>query len=115
MFDLARENPCRASLFQISSQRSVLLFLMHHIASDGASLGPLLNDRAAAYNARLRSDVPHTAALAVQYADYALWQRTLLGSADDATSLHSRQQAFWRETLRGLPEELPLLTDRPRP
>ncbi|WLI79036.1 amino acid adenylation domain-containing protein [Kosakonia sp. H02] len=114
-FDLESEDPCRAWLFNVSAQRHVLLFLMHHIASDGGSLSPLLSDLAAAYNARTEGHAPALAPLPVQYADYALWQRELLGQANDAQSLHSRQLAWWRETLQDLPEELPLPTDRPRP
>ncbi|MCR0997814.1 non-ribosomal peptide synthetase [Serratia rubidaea] len=115
LFDLATENPCRAWLFNVDAQRNVLLFLMHHIASDGASLAPLLNDLAIAYNARLNGMMPDWAPLPLQYADYTLWQHELLGAADDPTSRQNQQLAWWRDALRALPEELELITDRPRP
>jgi len=115
LFDLAAENPCRAWLFQVEPHRHVLLFLMHHIASDGASLAPLLNDLALAYNARLDGVMPDQAPLPVQYADYTLWQHELLGAEDDPMSRQNRQLAWWRDALKGLPEELPLMTDRARP
>ncbi|CAI2510144.1 Surfactin synthase subunit 1 [Serratia fonticola] len=115
LFDLANENPCRAWLFQVEAQRYVLLFLMHHIASDGASLMPLLGDLSEAYNARSQGQAPAWAPLPVQYADYALWQDKLLGAAKDPHSLQHRQLAYWREVLQDLPEELPLPFDRLRP
>lgn len=115
LFNLAVENPCRAWIFNVEPQRNVLLLLMHHIASDGASLEPLLGDLAMAYNARLRGMKPDWLPLPVQYADYTLWQHELLGSAEDPSSCQSQQLAWWRSTLNDLPEELPIMTDRPRP
>ncbi|WP_387464065.1 phototemtide A non-ribosomal peptide synthetase PttB [Photorhabdus sp. RM323S] len=115
IFDLANENPCRALLFHVEPNHHVLLFLMHHIASDGASLVPLLRDLALAYHARLQGQAPNWAPLQVQYADYTLWQHELLGDPRDTGSLQSHQLAYWSEVLHGLPEELQLPTDRPRP
>ncbi len=93
----------------------MLVVLLHHIATDEWSTGPLLTDLDTAYTARLAGRAPAFPGLPVQYADYALWQRELLGDAADASSLAARQSAFWQGALAGLPEELALPTDRPRP
>ncbi|MFK0101863.1 amino acid adenylation domain-containing protein [Streptomyces sp. NPDC091040] len=114
-FDLATELPLRAELFRVGPEHHALLLVMHHIAADGWSLRPLLHDLAAAYTARCEGAQPAWEPLPVQYADYAAWQQELLGSADQPESLLSRQLDFWREALAGLPEELELPLDRPRP
>src|SRR5262249_30961200 len=93
----------------------VLLLVLHHIAADGWSLGPLGRDLARAYAARVQGTEPQLPPLAVQYADYALWQQQLLGSETDPESPLASQIAFWTKTLEGLPEQLELPTDRPRP
>jgi hypothetical protein len=114
-FDLAREIPFRATLFRLGADDHALLLLIHHSAADGWSVAPLLDDLANAYAARLQGYAPDFAPLAVQYADYTLWQRALLGNEDDPASPLARQIAYWTEQLADLPVELALPTDRPRP
>ncbi|MFI8996700.1 amino acid adenylation domain-containing protein [Streptomyces sp. NPDC053542] len=114
-FDLTREIPLRATLLRISAHEHILLLLVHHIAGDGGSVAPLLRDLAEAYTARRTGDAPEWTPLPVQYADYTLWQRTLLGEAEDPESLLAKQLDFWRTTLAGAPEQLDLPADRPRP
>ncbi|WP_262414560.1 amino acid adenylation domain-containing protein [Streptomyces sp. ST1015] len=114
-FDLGAEIPVRAALFQTAPDQHVLRFSFHHIAVDAWSVRPFIGDLAAAYGARTAGEVPQWPALPVQYADYALWQRELLGSEDDAESLISQQIAYWRNQLADLPPEITLPADRPRP
>ncbi|MCD2462850.1 amino acid adenylation domain-containing protein [Streptomyces sp. MBT42] len=120
VFDLTAELPLRAVLFGTagagtSDDEHVLLVLLHHIATDEWSTGPLLADLDTAYTARAAGHAPEFTPLPVQYADYALWQGELLGDARDTGSVAARQAGYWRENLAGLPEELTLPTDRPRP
>ncbi|MGC4900413.1 amino acid adenylation domain-containing protein, partial [Micromonospora echinospora] len=114
-FDLAAEIPVRARLYRVAEHEHVLLLVVHHIAADGWSVPLIARDLASAYAARQRGERPSWAPLGVQYADYTLWQNDLLGDDTDPGSRASRQLAHWREALTGLPEQLDLPTDRPRP
>ncbi|RWZ77518.1 non-ribosomal peptide synthetase [Streptomyces albidoflavus] len=115
VFDLASGIPFHARLLTVDDRTSALVIALHHIAADGWSAAPLWRDLSVAYAARLNGAEPDVAPLPVQYADYTLWQRELLGDADDPGSLLAEQLAHWRAALAGAPEELALPTDRPRP
>jgi amino acid adenylation domain-containing protein len=114
-FVIDTEIPVRAALLSTGRETHVFLLLVHHIAGDGWSLAPLRRDLDTAYAARLAGTAPQWTPLPVQYADFTLWQRNLLGDEDDESSVLGRQAAYWRKALAGLPDELTLPTDRPRP
>lgn len=114
-FDVTREVAFRAALVSVGTEDHVLVMVLHHIAADGLSFGPLARDIMVAYTARVAGTTPILPPMDVQYADYALWQREVLGSEDDSSSEVSRQIQFWKETLADAPEQLELPTDRPRP
>jgi amino acid adenylation domain-containing protein len=115
VFDLTRELPIRATLFRVNAEDHVLLVVMHHIVSDGWSMGPLLRDLAVSYRARCTGTEPGWEPLPVQYADYTLWQQDLLGDETDPASEAATQLAYWSKALDALPEEVTLPGGRPRP
>ncbi|MWV46109.1 amino acid adenylation domain-containing protein [Paenibacillus sp. HJL G12] len=114
-FRLSEEPSLRVHLFRLGASEYAFLLLLHHIAGDGWSLTPLARDLSAAYASRCRGEVSGQKRLLAQYADYSLWQTRFLGSADDPDSPIARQLDYWTRALQGLPEELELPTDYPRP
>ncbi|UZX26397.1 non-ribosomal peptide synthetase [Streptomyces tanashiensis] len=116
VFDLAVDLPLRVVVFELGDGSVVLSLVMHHIATDGLSNGVFFADLQQAYEARVAGVEGRVLEpLAVQYADYAAWQRRVLGSVDDSGSVLGREVAYWRGALEGLPEEHGLNPDRPRP
>ncbi|WP_165975758.1 non-ribosomal peptide synthetase [Actinomadura rubrisoli] len=114
-FALDAEPPLRTRVLRLGPGHQVVVFLFHHIVGDEWSIRPFIGDLTAAYRARLDGREPRWEPLPVQYADYALWQREVLGDPADPASVLARQARFWTGALAGLPEELALPTDRPRP
>ncbi|MEU1126890.1 amino acid adenylation domain-containing protein, partial [Streptomyces sp. NPDC005899] len=114
-FDVSTDIPVRARLVRLDAEDHVLVLLVHHIAGDGSSLAPLARDLGDAYRARTEGVEPPWAELGVQYADYTLWQRALLGDENDPASRAARQLDFWRTALAGAPDLLDLPYDRARP
>jgi amino acid adenylation domain-containing protein len=109
-FDLAAGPLFRAALVRLDARDHALLLAMHHIVSDGWSVGVLHHELEVLYGAFGRGEPSPLPELPVQYADYALWQRTHL----DGEVLH-RQLGWWKAQLSGAPTLLELPTDRPRP
>ncbi|MFD7735538.1 amino acid adenylation domain-containing protein, partial [Kitasatospora phosalacinea] len=106
VFDLVGEIPVRAVLLSAGPRRHVLSVALHHIAGDEWSEGVLLRDLDAAYAARKAGRAPELPPLPLQFADHTLWQ---------AERPLEAQSAYWAQRLAGLPAELALPADRPRP
>ena len=109
-FDLSRLPLLRVSLFKLGEAEHVLIINQHHIVADGLSIDPLLVELNTFYRGFTGGGSPHPPALAVQYADFALWQQQTV--ADGA---HARQLDFWRKQLSGVLPVLELPGDHPRP
>ena len=108
-FDLARDPITRHMLLKMSDEDHILLLLTHHIASDGWSSGVLLTELTALYEAALLGKPADLPELAIQYADYAVWQRNWLQG-----EVLERQLSYWKRQLEGAPPLLLFPTDRPR-
>ncbi|MYM84903.1 amino acid adenylation domain-containing protein [Duganella sp. FT50W] len=109
-FDLAQGPLIRGQLLTLSEQEWVLLVTQHHIISDGWSIGNLVREVRALYTAYVQGEADPLAPLAIQYADYAAWQRGWLQG-----EVLERQLGYWKQHLGGAPALLELPTDRPRP
>ncbi|WP_424323586.1 amino acid adenylation domain-containing protein [Gordonia sp. (in: high G+C Gram-positive bacteria)] len=114
-FDLGTQLPIRVRLHEAQPDEHVLAIVAHHVAADGESVRPLVGDLVTAYAARTAGESPTFAPMAVQYADYALWQHRVLGDPKDPESVLGRELEYWLAHLAGLPEVLALPTDRARP
>jgi amino acid adenylation domain-containing protein len=109
-FDLAEGPLLRAELFRLGEEEHVLAVVMHHIISDGWSMGVLVREAASLYEQFDGGGAAMLAELPVQYADYAAWQREHLRGAELEAQLE-----YWRGRLADAPALLELPTDRPRP
>ncbi|HEX8317855.1 non-ribosomal peptide synthase/polyketide synthase [Longimicrobium sp.] len=109
-FDLERGPLIRGCLIRLAADDHLLLVTMHHIVSDGWSMGVLFAELGALYAAHVQGREANLPALPVQYADYAAWEREWIGG-----ELLERQASYWERTLAGAPELLELPTDRARP
>jgi amino acid adenylation domain-containing protein len=109
-FSLSKGPLARARLVRLSTDEHMLLLTMHHIVSDGWSIGILIRELAALYEAYSQGKESPLAELSIQYGDYAVWQRAYLQGR-----VLDEQLAYWRERLAGAPPLLELPTDRPRP
>jgi amino acid adenylation domain-containing protein len=109
-FDLAAGHLFRAVLLHLSDNEHRLVIVMHHIVTDGWSLGVLMQDLGALYTAIAAGRTPTLPDLPLQYTDFVAWQRERVES-----EAVKGQLAYWREKFRDMPAELALPTDRPRP
>ena len=110
VFDLARDLLIRAGLIRVREDEHVALFTLHHIVSDGWSVGVLVRELTALYEASLKGEEARLGELPIQYADFAYWQREFLQGEALESSL-----AYWKDRLKGLRPTLELPFDRPRP
>ncbi|MDF5759361.1 non-ribosomal peptide synthetase, partial [Spongiactinospora sp. TRM90649] len=109
-FDLAAELPIRVTLIDQGPGTWLLVIVLHHVAADGWSMRPLAQDLSAAYHARTTTGAPPTwAPLPITYTDFTLWQQDVL----DQDGPHHLEH--WRAALAGMPHQITLPADRPRP
>ncbi|NDC22381.1 amino acid adenylation domain-containing protein, partial [bacterium] len=109
-FNLSSGPLIRLKLLHLSSQEHILLITMHHIISDGWSMGIFFKELSELYNAYQENRKPNLSPLPIQYADFALWQRQWLqGDVLEA------QLSYWKHQLTDIPDLLEFPTDKPRP
>ncbi|WP_255316099.1 condensation domain-containing protein, partial [Myxococcus fulvus] len=109
-FDLVTGPLLRVTLLKLSEREHVLVLVVHHIVSDGWSMGVLTKELESLYGAYVRGEAATLPELPVQYADYAVWQRERLNG-----EALEEQLSWWKGQLKGAPEYLEVSTDRPRP
>lgn len=112
LFAVETEPLLRPTLLAMGPRTHVLSLLLHHIVTDHASLGIFLDDLRTAYRARVAGTAPTWSPLPVQFADYALWQHS---SFEHAAEFGKAEVEHWRTRLAGLPDEISVAPDRPRP
>ncbi|WP_442968443.1 amino acid adenylation domain-containing protein, partial [Pseudomonas sp. Z18(2022)] len=110
LFDLQQGPLLRVCLLRVAPDEHVLVLTQHHIVSDGWSMQVLVEELVQCYAAFTQGHVPQLPALAIQYADYAIWQRHWMEAGE-----RDRQLAYWTAQLGDLPPVLELPTDKPRP
>ncbi|QSQ16101.1 non-ribosomal peptide synthase/polyketide synthase [Myxococcus landrumensis] len=110
LFDLARGPLLRGKVLRLSSDNHVALVTMHHLVTDRWSLGVFVRELMAFYAAEVAGQSPDLPMPAIQYSDFAVWQRERMQGERLRTELE-----FWKQHLRTLPAPLELPTDRPRP
>ena len=108
-FDLTAGRLMRVALIRLAAEEHIVVLTLHHIVSDGWSMGVLVREVTELYRAQVEGRPPALRELPVQYADYAVWQRAWLAEGMAA------EVAYWRERLAGAPPLLELPTSRPRP
>jgi amino acid adenylation domain-containing protein len=109
-FDLEADLLIRGALLRLDKEEHVLLLTMHHIVSDGWSMGVVVREMAALYQAFTEGRPSPLPELPIQYADFAQWQREWLRG-----EVLERQLSYWKRQLADSPSLLALPTDRPRP
>ncbi len=109
-FDLSNDKLVRLSLLRLDREKHVLVLAMHHIVSDGWSIGILIRELSILYDAYSHGREPQLPALPIQYTDYAVWQRNWLQG-----EVLEKELEYWRRELSDAPVALELPTDRPRP
>lgn len=108
-FDLTGYPLWRASLLRLDEQHHFLVLVLHHGIAEGAGVATAFEELASLYGAQTRNQPSPLAALPIQYADFAVWQRQIAEKGDLSADV-----AYWEKQLQGLPT-LQLPTDRPRP
>lgn len=109
-FDLAKGPLARAKLLQLKEHEHVLLVTLHHVVSDGWSMGVFARELGQLYSAFIKGESVPLSPLPIQYVDYSIWQRSQVSEA-----ILRKQLEYWRESLKAAPELLRLPSDRPRP
>ncbi|MCF3573232.1 non-ribosomal peptide synthetase [Planktothrix agardhii] len=114
-FDLTTGILLRVTFVQLKSESSALLLTMHHIISDGWSMGVLIKELSSLYQGFLLGHASVLPKLPIQYADFTLWQRQWLQGENQGFITIQNQINYWKQQLAAAPPLLELPTDRPRP